>query len=53
MKEKMTLKEYLEKEGFKEPKKYNIWVNGVKVDLDYELEEGDEVIVLPVLKGGQ
>jgi molybdopterin converting factor small subunit len=52
MTKEMTLREYLKKEGVKDPSKYNIWVNGEKKELDYILQEDDEVIVLPILKGG-
>jgi hypothetical protein len=52
MTKEMTLKEYNKKEGFKDLSKYNIWVNGEKKELDYVLKVDDEVIVLPILKGG-
>jgi hypothetical protein len=52
MKAGKTIKEYYEEKGYKDLTKYTIWVNGEKKDLDYILEEDDQVILLPILKGG-
>ncbi|MBN1330245.1 MAG: MoaD/ThiS family protein [Candidatus Heimdallarchaeota archaeon] len=49
---KIMLKEYLEKIGIKEVEKYTILVNGKIVKLDMMIEKDDEIIVVPILKGG-
>ncbi|HUT81912.1 MAG TPA: MoaD/ThiS family protein [Candidatus Bathyarchaeia archaeon] len=50
--EKILLREYLEKIGIKDIEKYTILVNGIIVKPDIMIEKDDEIIVVPILKGG-
>jgi sulfur carrier protein ThiS len=50
--ESMELKEFLLKVGIKNLDRHTILVNGKRVKLDQLVEKNDEIIVLPLLKGG-
>jgi len=50
--ERMLLKEFLLKVGIKNLDRYTILVNGARATLDQLVEKNDEIIVLPLLKGG-
>jgi hypothetical protein len=50
--ERMGLREFLEKVGIKSFDERTILINGTITDLDRFVEKDDEIIVLPVLKGG-
>jgi len=48
----MLLEEFLLKVGIKNLDRYTILVNGARATLDQLVEKNDEIIVLPLLKGG-
>jgi hypothetical protein len=53
--ERMELREYLIKVGIKNIDRHTILVNGNRVfnnQFDQLVEKDDEIIVLPILKGG-
>ncbi|TET29545.1 MAG: hypothetical protein E3J70_06565 [Candidatus Heimdallarchaeota archaeon] len=50
--ERMLLEEFLLKVGIKNLDRYTILVNGARATLDQLVEKNDEIIVLPLLKGG-
>ncbi|NHJ39516.1 MAG: hypothetical protein FK731_05735 [Asgard group archaeon] len=53
--ERMELREYLAKVGIKNIDKHTIILNGYRVQnnqFDQLVEKDDEIIVLPILKGG-
>jgi sulfur carrier protein ThiS len=50
--ENIQLKEFLKKQGIKNIERHTILVNGSKAHLDQSVKKDDEIIVLPVLKGG-
>ena len=50
--ESMELKEFLLKVGIKNLDRHTILVNGARANLDQLVEKNDEIIVLPILKGG-
>ena len=50
--ERILLKEFLLKVGIKNLDRYTILVNGARATLDQLVEKNDEIIVLPLLKGG-
>ncbi|MCE7744957.1 MAG: hypothetical protein ACTSUW_00855 [Candidatus Heimdallarchaeota archaeon] len=50
--ERMELKEFLLKVGIKNLDRHTILVNGARAELDQLVEKNDEIIVLPILKGG-
>lgn len=50
--ERILLKEFLLKVGINNLDRYTILVNGARATLDQLVEKNDEIIVLPLLKGG-
>ncbi|NHJ33500.1 MAG: MoaD/ThiS family protein [Asgard group archaeon] len=50
--ESMELKAFLLKVGIKNLDRHTILVNGARANLDQLVEKNDEIIVLPILKGG-
>ncbi|MCK5299337.1 MAG: hypothetical protein KAJ76_10545 [Candidatus Heimdallarchaeota archaeon] len=50
--ERMELKEFLLKVGIKNLDRHTILVNGARTKLEQLVEKNDEIIVLPILKGG-
>lgn len=50
--ERMELKEFLLQVGIKNLDRHTILVNGARANLDQLVEKNDEIIVLPILKGG-
>jgi hypothetical protein len=50
--ERMELKEFLLKVGIKNLDIHTILVNGARAKLEQLVEKNDEIIVLPILKGG-
>jgi hypothetical protein len=50
--ERMELKEFLLKVGIKNLDRHTILVNGARAKLEQLVEKNDEIIVLPILKGG-
>ncbi len=50
--ERMELKEFLLKVGIKNLDRHTILINGRRAKLDQLVEKNDEIIVLPILKGG-
>jgi hypothetical protein len=50
--ERVLLEEFLLKVGIKNLDRYTILVNGARATLDQLVEKNDEIIVLPLLKGG-
>ncbi len=50
--ERILLKEFLLKVGINKLDRYTILVNGARATLDQLVEKNDEIIVLPLLKGG-
>ena len=50
--ERMELREFLLKVGIKNIDRHTVLVNGARVTLDRTVEKDDEIIVLPILKGG-
>lgn len=50
--ERMELKEFLLKVGIKNLDRHTILVNGTRTKLEQLVEKNDEIIVLPILKGG-
>jgi len=51
-KERMELKEFLLKVGITNIERHTIIINGSRAKLDQLVEKDDEIIVLPILKGG-
>ncbi|HUT81531.1 MAG TPA: MoaD/ThiS family protein [Candidatus Bathyarchaeia archaeon] len=49
---RIDLREFLQKVGVKNIERHVILVNGSRTTKDLTLEKGDEIIVLPVLRGG-
>lgn len=50
--ERMELRGFLLKVGITNIDRHTILVNGLRANLDQIVEKDDEIIVLPVLKGG-
>ena len=50
--ERMELKKFLIKVGIKNLDRHTILVNGTRAKLEQLVEKNDEIIVLPILKGG-
>ncbi|NHJ03501.1 MAG: hypothetical protein EAX90_01655 [Candidatus Heimdallarchaeota archaeon] len=50
--ERIELREFLLKVGITNIDRHTILVNGLRGNLDQIVEKDDEIIVLPVLKGG-
>ena len=50
--ERIELREFLLKVGIKNIDRHIILVNGARTSLDQLVEKDDEIIVLPILKGG-
>ena len=50
--ERMELREFLEKVGITNIDRHTILINGLRANLDQMVEKNDEIIVLPILKGG-
>ncbi|HUU78782.1 MAG TPA: hypothetical protein VMX55_10575 [candidate division Zixibacteria bacterium] len=50
--ERMELRVFLLKVGITNIDRHTILVNGLRTNLDQIVEKDDEIIVLPVLKGG-
>ena len=50
--ESMELREFLLKVGIKNLERHTILVNGTRTNLNQLVEKDDEIIVLPILKGG-
>jgi hypothetical protein len=52
--ERMDLEKYLESQGVKKLEKRVILINGLKISnvKDHSVEKDDEIIVLPLIKGG-
>ncbi len=48
----MELKKFLLKVGIKNLDRHTILVNSARATLDQLVEKNDEIIVLPILKGG-
>ncbi|MEA2071928.1 MAG: hypothetical protein U9O98_11655 [Asgard group archaeon] len=51
-KEKIKLREYLQQVGLERIDKHTILVNGRKTSIEDFVEKNDEIIVLPILRGG-
>jgi hypothetical protein len=49
---KMGLREFLTNVGIKDLERHTILVNGHRASLEQEVDEKDEIIVLPILRGG-
>jgi hypothetical protein len=50
--ERMELSEFLKKVGIINIDRHTVLVNGLRATLDQSVEKDDEIIVLPILKGG-
>jgi hypothetical protein len=50
--ERMELREFLLKVGITNIDRHTVLVNGIRATLDKLVEKDDEIIVLPILKGG-
>ena len=50
--ERMELREFLVKVGIKHIDRHTVLVNGLKAKLNDIVEKDDEIIVLPILRGG-
>jgi len=50
--ERMKLREFLIKVGISNIDRHTVLVNGARATLDQLVEKDDEIIVLPILKGG-
>ncbi|MHA1124875.1 MAG: hypothetical protein ACTSO7_06505 [Candidatus Heimdallarchaeota archaeon] len=50
--ERMELREFLLKVGISSIDRHTVLVNGTRATLDQLVEKDDEIIVLPILKGG-
>ena len=50
--ERMELREFLLKVGITNIERHTVLVNGIRATLDKLVEKDDEIIVLPILKGG-
>ena len=50
--EQISLRNFLLKVGLKDIERHIILVNGSKATLEQLVDKDDEIIVLPVLKGG-
>ena len=50
--ERMELREFLEKVGITNIDRHTILINGLRANLNQMVEKNDEIIVLPILKGG-
>lgn len=48
----IELREFLKDKGIKDLERRTILVNGEKVELNLIVDKKDEIIVLPVLRGG-
>ena len=50
--ERIELKEFLLKVGISNIDRHTVLVNGSRASLNQIVEKNDEIIVLPILKGG-
>ena len=49
---RMELREFLSDKGINDLTKHTVLVNGIRKELNQMVDQNDEIIVLPVLRGG-